>query len=294
MIYIIHIDSLFPILKGLDDDALISAVRLRVNNSVVNIKNFSSRNQSGEIVFAGHAELVSSSPSSSSSSSSSSTSESFQSSTLKGKPKSHSVGLSATARVSLCGHVEINSEDAFMSQWSKYLYNSPSRRGKVGGNNGSNAPGKGLVRPSLQYSTGAVWLSDQKFVSKGFQFSCTFLCDWISLMGHLSSSFLAAHSTGNGSPVVRSLRNRAAEGLQKGREGEEEGEGEGGERDFAVVVGSVNLCLHSDRRGAQVPLSAHSSDPLSAVADSLYVSASFHGTTRRYYMQIINRIDNIS
>ena len=50
-----------------------------------------------------------------------------------------------------------------------------------------DASGRGGDRPSLNYSVGAVWLTDQKYVSKGFQFSCNFLCDWVSIHGMCTS-----------------------------------------------------------------------------------------------------------
>ena len=46
----------------------------------------------------------------------------------------------------------------------------------------------------------------------------------------------------------------------------------------SVVIGSFGLSMHSDRRGAQVPLSSNpSADPLSAIADAVFVGVVFVG-----------------
>jgi len=50
----------------------------------------------------------------------------------------------------------------------------------------------------------------------------------------------------------------------------------------SVVIGSVGLSMHSDRRGAQVPLSSNlSADPLSAIADAVFVGVVFVGRFTR-------------
>lgn len=46
----------------------------------------------------------------------------------------------------------------------------------------------------------------------------------------------------------------------------------------SVVIGNVGLSMHSDRRGPQVPLSSNpSADPLSAIADAVFVGVVFIG-----------------
>ena len=91
---------------GLDDDALISAVKIRVNNSTVILKSFSTQ-QSGEITLSGDALLVPSS-------NSSSTSVKLNDSKLSAAPITG-------AKISLCSRKDVRSDDTFLTLWSKYL-----------------------------------------------------------------------------------------------------------------------------------------------------------------------------
>lgn len=95
---------------GLDDDALISAVKLRVNNSTVILKCFSAQ-KSGEITLSGDAVLV---PSSTSAATSSTSSAKFNDSNFSTAP---TIG----AKISLCSRREVRSDDTFLTLWSTYL-----------------------------------------------------------------------------------------------------------------------------------------------------------------------------
>ena len=226
---------------GLDDDALISAVKIRVNNSTVILKSFSTQ-QSGEITLSGDALLVPSS-------NSSSTSVKLNDSKLSAAPITG-------AKISLCSRKDVRSDDTFLTLWSKYLsrpiveQSLPAGVPEMEKSQGklllwhflfhyyyyyyyyyylpllslllllslliplllllllytatvycyydllwycfsstscyfmcTDSSGKGGDRLSLYYSVGAVWLNDQKYVTKGFQFFCSFLCDWVSIHG---------------------------------------------------------------------------------------------------------------
>lgn len=213
-------------------------VKIRANNLSVVVKTFSSI-QSAELSITGDATWV-------------------KSADAMALPKRSE----EATRLSLCSRVAINTEEIFSTYWSKFMCSPVSKNlleeTTSRSNITSNIP---QTLPASYYSVGAVWLSDQKYVAKGFSFSCSFLCDWSSVEG----SILKQQFANSGD---ESFGNRRRESSHTSLE------------DNAVrsiSLGSISLCLHSDRRGSQVALSHRTSDPIASLPDSVAIGLSVVG-----------------
>jgi len=204
-------------------------VKLHANNSTVNMKHFSSI-PSTELSLSGAAVLVKSV-------------EKMSLPTLTKRSEE-------ATRLSLCSRVETNADETFSMYWSKYLCVPVSRTLNEDFTKRERAS---QIRPAPFYSAGAVWLSDQKYVAKGFFFSCSFLCDWTSIDGTL----LKQHFAHRNKDSITNLNQ-----IDSSR---------------FLSVGSVSLCLHSDRRGSQVTLSHITSDSIATLPDSVAIGVTFIG-----------------
>lgn len=118
-----------------------------------------------------------------------------------------------------------------------------------------------------QYHTGAVWLSDQRPVSKGFDWSATFSCGWTDLRAQLHTSHALFQSTDSA--------------------------GEGSWNPFAkcggrvLALGSVSCHLRGDRKHHAASAVSRSPLPIGAPG-SLVVGVVFYGKSCDCLLKQIN------
>lgn len=216
-------------------------MKFRVNNYVVSIPYFSSSN-SGEVSLAGDAVYLNQQNG--------------------GSLKREVAGTGTGSRVSLCSRVEVDSDEAFQRVWMSTLCSPMRSLSLVDAVVEDDYSGGGKMKSSgIQYSVGALWLTDQKYVVKGFTFSATFLCDWMSIQGHLMTTLK------HGPPKEGGTPRRVATSSKDDSEHESR----------STLIGTVSLCLHGDRKGVHTSLSHRSGDATQGIPDSFSVGVSFYG-----------------
>ncbi len=137
------------------------------------------------------------------------------------------------------------------------------------------------LRPAQDYRTGALWLSEPKYVAKGFTLKASFACDWALLVGRLTDShpWLAgtgyplghADSTLNGDADDATVSYSVASTMKGASKPAATTRGRAVSR--SLLLGSLSACVHSDPRG----VGAVGADALGVgIANSVTAGVSFH------------------
>jgi hypothetical protein len=253
-------------LVGLEsDDSLNDLITLRVRNSDLHIRNFALHAQ--DVQLAGAAREVTHSADAN----------------FDG-----AVRVGQKTVVELCRPREASNEQLFRQVWSKFICKRVAGENTQGlypaSAEGIESQELGLdadsedsldgapnreprttgVPRSLKYTTGAIWNSDQKAVSKGFDWSATFLCTWSDIRAQLTAQHPSfAHSA------------RATGG---------NAQNEAGSHSFLPVganarilpLGSVSCHLRGDRKSASAAVVSHEVFPAGSLG-SLAVGVIFYG-----------------
>jgi hypothetical protein len=182
-----------------------------------------------------------------------------------------------------CGTILITSStyrpasSIFKEVWSKYLIKKPKVLcSKSDLDENSSLSDNEIARKCIStnnffYSVGCLWFPDQKYLSKGFEFTSTFYCDWSNIFSSITASHPIFIPDSGYNQYIRRLykkyneRDASSNHIIKSN---------------SAILGTLCCILHGDRQGTTlIPTGALAND----VTGSVSAGVTFHGMTNFHY-----------